>query len=57
MTPMGTKQLSYDQRKDASGYLMFLRHKCCGKIKDVGVQMVESIVSTSPRRNQPLQQS
>ena len=36
MLPVKNKELTYEQRKEALGYLMFLKHKRSGKIKGRG---------------------
>ena len=32
MSPMGKKELTHEQQKEALGYIMFLKCKQCGKI-------------------------
>ena len=36
MLPVKNKVLTYEQKKEALGYLMFLKHKRSGKIKGRG---------------------
>jgi hypothetical protein len=36
MAPKQAKELTPEQKKEALAYLMFLKHKCCGKIKGWG---------------------
>ena len=36
MVPVHKKCLTPEQRKESLAYLMFLKHKCCGKIKGHG---------------------